>query len=251
MPVTFPAHQGLIAVLKLRWPRQVDGTALCIGAATPDMAHPLGSWMAHYSHTYVGLLVWALPFTLVASELTRRWSAAGVFAHLPDCGPLRLRSYRVLGDRRPPRLSTLLSAVVGAGSHVIVDAFSHTGRWGTDLLGLDVVLFALPFFGDISAASLVQFVGHVLGTLAFLFILLRVADKGRLEDWYGAGAVEKARTVVPSASERVGFWAFVIGPTLGALAAAAVLGGSVLFLPITVLTVSLLVAGAIVPSLYR
>ncbi len=251
MPLTFPAHQGLVAAAKLRWPRWVDGTALCIGAAAPDLAYPLGSWMAHHSHSSIGLLVWALPFTLLASELTRRWSAAGIFAHLPDCGPLRLRSYRVLAQRRPLRVVTFLSAVVGATSHVLVDSFSHTGRWGADLLGLDVVLFTLPYPGPVSAADLVQVLGHFLGALAFLIVLIEIAGSGRLEAWYGDDAVETARAVIPTTSERVGFWTPVIGSTVAAFVGAAVLGGTVLFWPITALTIALLVAGAIVPALYR
>ncbi|MGI9596523.1 MAG: DUF4184 family protein, partial [Acidimicrobiales bacterium] len=87
MPVTFPAHQGLIAGAKLRWPDRVDGTALCIGAAAPDLAYALGDWMNRQSHTLVGLLVWSLPFTVVATLVTR-WRAPG---SSPTC-PISARS---------------------------------------------------------------------------------------------------------------------------------------------------------------
>lgn len=120
MPLTFPAHQGLVASAKLRWPHLIDGTALCIGAATPDMAYSIEPWSSIKAHTTLGLVLWAIPFTLIATHLTRWRAAAGIFAHLPDLGPLRLRSYRVLTQQRPSHLVTLASTVLGAGSALSV-----------------------------------------------------------------------------------------------------------------------------------
>ena len=84
MPVTFPAHQGLIVPLKLRWPTAIDGTALCIGAAAPDLAYPLGSWLNAGSHTLLGLIVWALPVTLGLTTLVRWRAADGIFANMAE-----------------------------------------------------------------------------------------------------------------------------------------------------------------------
>lgn len=251
MPVSFPAHQGLIAVVKLRWPRHVDGTALCIGAAAPDLAYPLGSWLAVRSHSPIGVVVWALPFTLVAAAMTRRWAAAGLFAQLPDLGPFRLRSYGVLSHGRPGRLTTLLSAILGSGSHVVVDAFTHNGRWGADLVGFNTVLFTVPFVGPISVATLAQHLGHLVGTVLFVILLLEIAGSRRLEAWYGADLVEQVRAHRPARGERIGYWAAVAIPTIAAFPAAIAFGGSPLFLPITVLTVSILVVSSALPAFYR
>ncbi len=250
MPVTFPAHQGLIVPLKLRWPTAIDGTALCIGAAAPDLAYPLGSWLNAQSHALLGLIVWALPVTLGLTTLVRWRAADGIFANMADLGPLRLRSYRVLGRRRPRFLATLSSAVVGAGSHIVFDAFTHTGRWGSDLLGLDGVVGTVPLRGEMTEARVLQYVGHIGGTLSFVVALLLIASSGKLERWYGAEEVAAARRRPGSRGGPALFWGSVVG--VGVVAATVIVtrtvGGSTLFLPIVAAVVSIVGVGAAVGS---
>ncbi len=190
MPVTFPAHQGLIIPVKLRWPRAIDGTALCIGAAAPDLAYPLGPWLNGQSHTAIGLVVWSLPVTLVMATLVRWRAADGVFANMPDLGALRLRSYRVLGWRRPTALVTAISAVVGSGSHILIDGFTHQGRWGANALGLNDVIATVPIRGAMTEARLLQYLGHFGGTVLFVLSLILIASTGRLDRWYSTELVD-------------------------------------------------------------
>jgi hypothetical protein len=246
LPLTFPAHQGFIAPIKLRWPNAIDGTALCIGAAAPDLAYALGDWLNHQSHSAIGVLLFAVPFTLVAAAITRWRAASGIFAVLPDLGPLRLRSYRVLANRRPAFFVTLSSALIGAGSHAIVDGFTHRGRWGADWAGLNEVLFTVPGRGDFSAARVLQYVGHSFGSFAFVVVLFVIASSGRLEHWYGVDAVARARSVTLTTSRRALFWLMVSVPTLAFAFLASDLGLSRIFFPILVLTVSVLLAGVLV-----
>ena len=202
VPVTFPAHQGLVIGAKLRWPGLIDGTALCVAAATPDLAYPLGAWLGEHSHTTPGLIVWAIPVALVVTAVVRWRAAAGVFAHLPDLGPLRLRSYRVLGVRRPPWWVTAASAAAGAVSHVVIDSFTHAERWGAELLGLGRRIGASALGAGPTWADVLQYVGHLFGSVAFLAALVTIAARGSLERWYGSGRVREARDVTPSLRER-------------------------------------------------
>jgi Domain of unknown function (DUF4184) len=129
VPFTFLAHQSFVLPLKIKRPAWFDATALCVGSMAPDLAYPLGSWLGRRSHTLVGLIVWSIPFTVVASVLVRTQVAPTAFAHLPDAGPFRLHSFRALRRRRPCRLVTVVSAALGSGSHVVIDGFTHTGRF--------------------------------------------------------------------------------------------------------------------------
>ncbi|MDY7105900.1 MAG: DUF4184 family protein [Actinomycetota bacterium] len=252
MPVTFPAHQGLVAALKLRWPTWIDGTALCIGAAAPDLAYALGSWFDRHSHDAVGLVVWALPFTIVATVVVRWRAAAGIFAHLPDLGPLRLRSYRVISTRPPRPGPLLVGATLGAASHVLIDGFTHTERWGSRWLGLDGVLATLPVAGGVTGAKVLQYTGHVAGSLLFVALVAAIAAGGRLEAWYGADTVARVRRHHPPRRERVAFWAMVAVPPVIATPLAVALDHSEVavpvFVPISAGTVALIAAGALVPS---
>ncbi|MEM9561372.1 MAG: DUF4184 family protein [Actinomycetota bacterium] len=248
MPVTFPAHQGLILPAKLRWPGAIDATALCIAAGSPDLAYSLSPWLNRQSHTAIGVLVLAVPVAVVAAWITRRWAASGIFAALPDLGPLRLRSYRVLAVRRPPWWQTLTSALLGAGSHVVVDGFTHAGRWGANWAGLNGVIGSLPGRGELTAARVLQYVGHLGGSLAFVLVLVVVASSGRLATWYGAEAVALARSVTATGPQRASFALLAIGPPVVAAIVADDLGRSPLFLAVTVSLPALLLAGTVVGS---
>ncbi len=246
MPVTFPAHQGLIVPIKLRWPGSIDATALCIAAGTPDLAYSLGPWLNRQSHTAIGVVVWAVPVAVLAALITRRSAASGIFAAMPDLGPLALRSYRVLGDRRPPLWQTVTSALLGAGSHVVVDGFTHAGRWGADVAGLNGTIGSVPGRGAFTAARALQYAGHLGGSLAFVAVLVVVASRGRLAAWYGAEAVAQARSVTATGPQRALFAVLAVGPPLVAALVADDLGRSSLFLPVTVSLPALLLAGTVV-----
>ena len=244
--MTFPAHQGLIVPVKLRWPAAVDGTALCIGAAAPDLAYPLGAWMNAQSHTLVGLVIWALPVTLVMTAMVRWRAADGVFANLPDLGPLRLRSYRVLGRREPATVVTLLSAVVGSGSHILIDAFTHAGRWGADALGLNGVVATVPIRGEMTGARVLQYLGHTGGTALFVATLLVIASTGRLERWYGAESVAEARQRPGTPGGPGLFWGVVVATVVAAVAVSRATDLSDLFFPVLAATASIVATGTLV-----
>lgn len=231
--------------VKLRWPNAIDGTALCISAAAPDTAYALGPWLNTQSHTAVGIFAWALPFTLIVTSLVRWRAASGIFAALPDLGRLQLRSYRVLGTRRPSAFVTVFSALLGAGSHVFIDGFTHTERFGSNWLGMNEVLFAAPLRGDMSSARVLQYVGHFSGSIAFVAALMIVASSGRLGVWYGKEAVVEARAINASVAQRAMFWVLVVASTVGALGFALATGRSAIFLPLTVLMLVLVASGVV------
>lgn len=230
---------------KLKWPRAIDGTALCIGAAAPDVAYALGPWLNSRSHNAVGLLAWALPFTLIATSLVRWRAASGIFAALPDLGPLRLRSYRVLGRHRPSSVVTVLSALLGSASHVFIDGFTHAGRFGSNWLGMNETLFTAPVRGDMSLARVLQYVGHVGGSALFVAALIVVASSGRLEAWYGREAVAEARSLSLAPAKRAAFRTTVAVSAVGAAGLASLTDRSVIFFPLTVLSFSLLACGVL------
>ena len=249
MPLTFPAHQAAVLPLKLWRPQWFDATALCGGAAAPDLAYPLGWWLNRQSHTAVGVAVWAIPFTLLVCGILRRRAAAGVFAHLPDAGPLRLRSYRVLDRRRPLLLITLVSAFIGATSHVLVDGFTHERRWGARWLGLEAVIGELPVRGELSVARALQYAGHVGGSLVAVALFVHVGRRRLLERWYGTDTVSARRAVVVSPAFRVAFWAVALAPPLAVGAWASAGRDYGMFATMLAGVVGLLAAGTL--PLYR
>ncbi|MGB3411261.1 MAG: DUF4184 family protein [Microthrixaceae bacterium] len=244
MPLTFPAHQAAVLPIKLRWPNRTDATAMCIGAAAPDLLKPAPA-IGLYSHSVIGVLVFAVPLTYVICTFLRRRSAQGVFANLPDAGQLRLHSYRVIAQRRPSTSTTLLSALLGGWSHSFIDAFTHEGGWGVDLLGLDVTLFTLPIRGAITGAKVLQYLGHGLGSLIAIGMFYYIGRSRCLEHWYGARAVRSARSFSMPLKARVQFWMVFAGVAAIISAGLIAVGGPAIFCIIDGIVAGALAAGAL------
>ncbi len=214
MPFTFFAHQAPVLPLKIWRPRWFDGTALCVGAMAPDFAYPLWPELSRQSHTAIGIATWSVGATLVICWAIRTWVAPTAFAQLPDLWWFRVHSYRVLAKRRPPLWQTVTSALVGAATHVIIDGFTHPGRWGAEWAG----------FGH-RAAKALQYTGHSLGSLIAIAFLAYIGRRRLLDRWYGAATVERVRRFTLAFRQRVAFWCIVgTGVPIGWLWAAETTG---------------------------
>ena len=162
MPATFPSHQGVVLPLKLWRPGWFDGVALAAGAASPDVAYLLdGSGLPvwPFSHQIPGLVGWCLPVSLVVAWLLRR-AAPVVAAHLPSGGGLALPSYGALRHNPHRWYVTGSSVLVGAGSHLAIDALEAS------MPNTEPAL-------------------HLIGGVAALLVLRRVGRRGLIRQWHG------------------------------------------------------------------
>jgi uncharacterized protein DUF4184 len=126
MPMTFPAHQGLILPVVRRWPNSFDALALSVGAAMPDIidtivGFSLNGYFKHwYGHSLLGMvtldLAGGLFITWVIAVLARRLLRS---ADAPGY-------VRVFLPKAPIRLSVWsFSILVGIFSHIGFDLISH------------------------------------------------------------------------------------------------------------------------------
>jgi hypothetical protein len=182
MPLTVPTHPLAVLPLKLWRPRWFDGVALVLGAVAPDLAYALdGYGPTIHSHAWHAPLWWAVPITLVGARLVR-WAAPVVAAHLPAGGPLALRDYGVLGAVRHPWWITAGSAVLGAVSHIVWDAFTHPTIDGGHVLFAWLHVRAapgLPWWELLSAVS------DLTGFAAGLGLALYVGGTRLVRRWHG------------------------------------------------------------------
>ena len=190
MPVTFPAHQAGVLPLKVWKPKWFDGLALVVGAGSPDLFLTLNHNPRFDAHGVTGVVV-AVAFTIVYATLFRRYSADGLFGSLPDFGPLRCSSYRVLRVGRPRLLVTTFSAFVGVLNHIFIDSFTHAGRLGSRTLGFDHVLVDEPV--TITVAKVLQYLGHTVGSLIGILLFVVVVSNRHLGEWYGQDTIERFR----------------------------------------------------------
>jgi hypothetical protein len=118
MPVIFPSHQGLILPLWRRFPGRIDGVALCVGAALPDIvdaiAWPfrgeLGQWLGH---SLLGVVV-SVPVGLTLVWILRRASPPRLLSRLdqPSSSPSTIGR-------------ACISIGLGSLSHVLFDLVTH------------------------------------------------------------------------------------------------------------------------------
>ncbi|MEU8784939.1 DUF4184 family protein [Streptomyces sp. NPDC048637] len=177
-------------------------SALVAGSFAPDMTYyadtlvPGGMAFGEVTHSLSGVLTVDV---LVTAALVGGWLLVRepLTALLPRAwrGPVHTfllgRPWRPRGPRELAALVGwfLVSAVLGAVTHVVWDAFTHPGRWGTRLVpGLDRVVGGLP------VSTYVQYGTSALALAAmaaFLWPLLR--GRG------GTGGPAAAGTAMPAA----------------------------------------------------
>jgi len=97
-----------------------------------------------------------------------------------------------------------------------------------------------------TGARVLQYLGHVGGTAAFVVVLLVIASSGHLECWYGTGAVARAREAPPARGGPALFWAIVVACIATAVVVSQSMKSDVIFLPVLVAAVSVVVTGTAV-----
>ena len=222
MPVTWFAHQAPAVGLKLIRPRWFDGTALCVGTIMPDTLLSVGEQLGIDPHTWPSAVLIGVPIGVVLTVLVRLIVAPLAPTVLPDLGPFRLWSYGVLAGRRPPWWMTVTGVFVGIVTHVVLDWFTHGERWVPQRLGYADT--TVTWFGDaMTAPEALQIVGHVGLTATTVALAWSVGRRRKLDEWYGSGAVDRARSATLGRPPAVRWY---IAVALGAAAGAMWAGSS-------------------------
>ena len=220
--MTFPSHPIAVVPLKLWRPRWFDGVALVLGSFSPDLAYLVdGSGLPvwPFSHQLAGLVGWCLPLTLAGCWLVRR-AAPIVAAQLPAGGPFALRDYGALRESGHAWYITVLSALLGAASHLVLD-------------GLEAWVPAI------------EHPGHVVGALAMGGLAAVIGRRRLVRRWHGeAPAYERRRGLFWGVAAIVALPGIAVTPLLPAAALLHTSGVRVL----TSLAVGLLVAAAVVSA---
>lgn len=142
MPLTFPAHQGLVSPLWQKWPDRFNLLALWVGAASPDGVDAIiGAYRGYLGqslgHSLIGLFLFCVPLSMFAmwvigtlGDRLREGSFHGNsgWTYLERMGQWiywldhpKSRGFPWIRMR-----IMFLSVWIGAFSHLLFDFFSHT-----------------------------------------------------------------------------------------------------------------------------
>ena len=183
MPATFPSHAAAVLPVKLWRPAWFDGVALVIGSTAPDLGYPLaGVVPLPDTHELPALLWWNLPVTLAPCWLVRRL-APDVAVHLPARW-FALPDYGVLGRVRHRWYVTVWSALLGAGSHILWDGFTHNpavGGWAAR---------RIPFLSHEALPGwpwwyLLQHLSTLFGGVVAIALFARIGRYRLVREWHG------------------------------------------------------------------
>ncbi|MFN8050911.1 MAG: DUF4184 family protein [Acidimicrobiales bacterium] len=193
MPFTYFAHQVPVLPLKMRAPRRWDGLGLVVGSMLPDLWRITSGWLFGPG----GMPLWTdghrldlivqncvIPGYLL-TVLLRRWTMPVVPAVLPKGGFLRLRDYRLLALSHHRWWVTAYSVFVGALTHIVLDAFTHADGFVVEA----VPAMSNPLFSvggrSVALYKLLQFGGHVFGSIAGAWLLLVISRRKLQWTWHG------------------------------------------------------------------
>jgi len=134
MPNPITSHQVPTLLIKMKYPKQFDGVALCIGAFIPDFTY-FCIQLRHISHSILGQLYWTLPLTLILTPVFYRYLAP-LFSKLAEkdwliSKPLRFFGVDELNILKKKKfdgkffLITSYSALIGGLTHLLLDIPSH------------------------------------------------------------------------------------------------------------------------------
>jgi len=152
MPMTFPAHQGLILPVMRRWPDSFDALALSVGAAMPDITDSLAGFLlnGYFKHWYGHALIGIFTLDLVGGLLIT-WLLAVFVSDF-------LKYARLPQGLQKFFIKAALPADPGASSNTALHWRTRLGLWsfsmlvgalshvGFDLISHDTNLLLYPWY---------------------------------------------------------------------------------------------------------
>ncbi|WP_195573003.1 DUF4184 family protein [Paenibacillus sp. 1001270B_150601_E10] len=201
MPFTF-AHPAYALPIQRLSKRYVSMTGIILGSMAPDFEYFIAlEPYQHIGHTLKGLLLEALPLSVLLAFLFHRIVKQELAHHLPSIWQLDQRAAALMSkDRWSLRshrewIRFLLSVAIGFYSHVAIDAFTHASG--------AVVVRSTWLQGSVFGIPVYKYMQHGLSLLGLAFLgiwLLHVLSRVQVGH-YG-------RKVSPQ--QKFMYWALVL-----------------------------------------
>ncbi|MBY9015123.1 MAG: DUF4184 family protein [Candidatus Lokiarchaeota archaeon] len=133
MPSTFISHQAPAILLKLKYPKKIDLTAICIGTIIPDL-NLISILNRNFTHSFIGVIILTVPITILLTIIFNKYFAPLIswisLQNISILKPLRyfgLDDLKYLEKRFNKKffLIASYSALLGGLTHILLDMPSH------------------------------------------------------------------------------------------------------------------------------
>ncbi|MHA2289117.1 MAG: DUF4184 family protein [Promethearchaeota archaeon] len=142
MPNSIVAHQAPGLLLKMRYPKRIDGTAIYLGAFVPDLNvffEPLKPFIGfpfrHVTHSLLGLIIWVAPITLLLTIIFSRHLGPRISNFVKKEGKIyKVTTYFGLDELHHLKkkkfngrfyFTAFYSALIGGLTHLLLDLPAH------------------------------------------------------------------------------------------------------------------------------
>jgi len=186
MPNPIISHQAPVLYLKMKFPKWIDGVAICIGAFVPDLT--LTIEIRHVTHSLIGQLYWTVPITILLSMIFRRYFASILSNISKKNGfiPKLLRYFGVdeWGIVKSKKFDkkfffvAFYSALIGGLTHLLLDFPSHPYielfyPWGI-----------FPLYEFLWISGVIWIVEDIILFSTSLYLLRTIKKKDLIRSWY-------------------------------------------------------------------
>lgn len=213
MPSSIFSHQAPGLIIKIKYPYKFDGTALCISTLVPDidvileLLFPIS--LRGITHSFLGLLVWTLPITLLLTMLFSRYIGP-LSANIAKTDTKIFKPLRYFGvdewDHLRKKEFTIkffiiasYSAIIGGLTHLLLDLPSHEKIYlfypwvilqSPDFLLYSIIDHGIFYFGQIQIEAnltvyrLIWSIESLITFILTLYFLRYIKKHNLINEWY-------------------------------------------------------------------
>lgn len=209
------SHQAPGLFIKMKYPKRIDGTAICLSAFVPDLNVFFEPFMPfpfrNVTHSLLGLLIWGAPITILLTIIFSKYIGPRISEIAKKKGKL-YRTMTYFGFDEFHHLKkkkftkrfyfvAFYSALIGGLTHLLLDLPSHRYvelffPW-IIFLNFDFLLVIVIDFGIesivlelwglnsiIALYELIYYIEDVLLIGISLFLLRKIKKRGLIERWH-------------------------------------------------------------------
>ena len=203
MPNSLISHQAPGLFIKMKYPKRIDGTAICLSVFVPDLDVFFVPFMPfpfrHVTHSLLGLLIWVAPLTILLTILFSKYIGPKISEIAKKEGKLyRIMTYfgfDKLYHLKKKQFNThfyfvaFYSALIGGLTHILLDFPAHRYNelffpWALflvpDILRITVIELnrAIPLY------EIMWYIEDVILLAVSLFLLRKIKKDSLIQRWY-------------------------------------------------------------------
>jgi hypothetical protein len=212
MPSGVVSHQAPGLLLKVKYPKKFDGTALCIGTLVPDLNALIDLFFPYYfrniTHSFLGLFIYTVPLTLILTILFCKFIGpfvaniakreSRIFKPLKFFG---IDDWDVFKNKKYNSkffIVATYSALIGGLTHILLDLPAHKYNvlfFPIITLSPDILLYSIIDFGplhlgpfvidrNLTIYQLIWIIEDTITLISSLYLLRYIKKHNLMGKWY-------------------------------------------------------------------